>query len=324
MLTHRQRIENCLSELPNDRPPVALWRHFPVDDQNPDSLARATLNYQRTYDFDLVKVTPASSYCLRDWGVEDEWQGASEGTRQYTKRVIHQPEDWSKLKVLHPHQGWLGRQLECLKVLQKELEPDTPVIQTIFSPLSQAKNLVGAQQLLVHLRRFPGEVHAGLKIITESTLAFIEALSAQGVSGVFYAVQHAQYGLLSEMEYQEFGQTYDLQVLEPAKSMWLNMLHLHGEQVMFQLFKDYPLQVINWHDRDTWPNLLEGQKLFSGAVCGGLQRQLVELGTPDQVGEQALNAIQMTGKHRFILGTGCVTPITAPHGNLLSVRNSVT
>ncbi|HSQ26033.1 MAG TPA: hypothetical protein VLM80_02805, partial [Anaerolineales bacterium] len=78
-----------------------------------------------------------------------------------------------------------------------------------------------------------------------------------------------------------------------------------------------------WHDRDTWPNLLEGLNMFSGTVCGGLQRQLVELGTPDQVREQALDAIQMTGKHRFILGTGCVTPITAPHGNLLAVRNSV-
>ena len=27
------------------------------------------------YDFDLVKVTPASSFCLRDWGAEDRWTG---------------------------------------------------------------------------------------------------------------------------------------------------------------------------------------------------------------------------------------------------------
>jgi uroporphyrinogen decarboxylase len=33
-INHRQRLETCLSgEIP-DRMPVALWRHFPVDDQS--------------------------------------------------------------------------------------------------------------------------------------------------------------------------------------------------------------------------------------------------------------------------------------------------
>ncbi len=118
MITHRERIENCLSGAQNDRPPVALWRHFPVDDQDPARLAKAALNYQQNFDFDLVKVTPASSFCLKDWGVEDEWQGHSEGTRKYTKRIIQHPEDWEKLKVLDPRQGALGAQLACLKTIQ--------------------------------------------------------------------------------------------------------------------------------------------------------------------------------------------------------------
>ncbi|MBM3144322.1 MAG: uroporphyrinogen decarboxylase, partial [Chloroflexi bacterium] len=77
-LTHRQRLEICLSGEKPDRPPVALWRHFPVDDQTPEGLAAATLNYQRLYDFDFVKITPASSFCLVDWGSRDEWRGAAE------------------------------------------------------------------------------------------------------------------------------------------------------------------------------------------------------------------------------------------------------
>jgi uroporphyrinogen decarboxylase len=323
MLTHRQRIENCLAGQANDRPPVALWRHFPMDDQDPYSLAKSILNYQKGYDFDLVKVTPASSYCLKDWGVDDEWRGATEGTRVYTRRVIHTPEDWRKLKPLHPQQGALSQQLTCLKLLKEELEPATPVIQTIFSPLSQAKNLVGGEQLLVHLRRYPEEVQAGLKIITESTRRFVEALPKLGISGIFYAVQHAQYGLLSEAEYLAFGRSYDLEILESAQSMWLNMLHLHGEEIMFDLFKHYPLQVINWHDRDTAPDLATALRSFPGVLCGGLQREMVELGSAEQVRAQALDSLQVTQGQRFILGTGCVTPITAPHGNLIAVRQSV-
>src|SRR5512136_1419423 len=101
--SHRSLLETCRSGVRPNRTPVALWRHFPVDDQTPGGLAAATIDFQRTYDFDLVKVTPASSFCLKDWGVEDEWQGATEGTREYTKRRIIQPEDWGHLEVLDPY-----------------------------------------------------------------------------------------------------------------------------------------------------------------------------------------------------------------------------
>ena len=74
-ISHRQRLENVLSGEPPDRVPVSLWRHFPVDDQTPEGLAAATASFQRRYDFDFIKVTPSSSFCLKDWGVEDEWRG---------------------------------------------------------------------------------------------------------------------------------------------------------------------------------------------------------------------------------------------------------
>ena len=324
MVSHRQRLEACLSGDMPDRTPVALWRHFPVDDQTPEGLARATLAFQYSFDFDLVKVTPSSSFCLMDWGVQDEWRGATEGTRDYTRRVINEPEDWERLTVLDPHKGHLGAQLECLRLLSNELGPNTPIIQTIFNPLSQAKNLMGREGLLVHLRCYPDALHAGLKIVTESTRRFIEAAQKTGISGLFYAVQHAQYELLSVEEYNTFGKTYDLQVLETAHDLWLNMLHLHGTEVMFDEFLDYPVQIINWHDRETRPSLILGQQRFRGVVCGGLQREkTMVFGTPEDVRVEALSAIQDTGGERLILGTGCVVPIIAPYGNFLAARQSV-
>ena len=323
-MNHRQRMENCLAGAPVDRVPVALWRHFPVDDQTPDGLAAAVVDFQKRYDFDFVKVTPASSYCLRDWGVEDVWQGAAEGTRQYTTRRIHTPDDWARLPVLDPTQGALGYQLKCLRLITAELGPDVPVIQTIFNPLSQAKNLLGAADLAVHIRRWPDALHAGLRTITESTGRFIEAALDTGIAGVFFATQHAQYSLLSEEEYVVFGRNYDLQVLEPAGDLWLNVLHLHGEEIMFELLSKYPVTVFNWHDRDTRPSLSEGLKIVTGAVCGGLARErTMLLGTPEQVRLEALDAIRSTAGTRFILGTGCVTMTTSPHGNILAARHSV-
>ena len=323
-LSHRQRIEACLSGAGLDRPPVALWRHFPVDDQTPDGLAAATIAFQQTYDFDLVKVTPASSFCLKDWGVADAWRGATEGTREYTRRVINAPEDWSCLNVLDPFRGYLGAQLSCLDQVCRAVGPEVPVLQTIFSPLAQAKNLVGGQTLLLHLRKYPDAVRAGLQILVESTRLFVEAASKTGIAGIFYAVQHANYHLLTEAEFSKFGVVSDLAVLEAAQGLWLNILHMHGENVMFELLKDYPAAVLNWHDRDTPPNLVTARGLTGRVLCGGLQRETtMVLGAPEQVYAEARDAITATNGERFILGTGCVLPITAPRANILAARRSV-
>ena len=85
-----------------------------------------------------------------------------------------------------------------------------------------------------------------------------------------------------------------------------------------------PIQIINWHDRETFPSLAEAKVRFDGVLCGGLQQyDTIVLGTPDQVTDEALDAIEATDGTRFILGTGCVTPITTPHGNLLAARKAV-
>lgn len=323
MITHRARLEACLSNELLDRPPVALWRHFPVDDQTPQGLAASVLIFQRIFDFDLVKVTPSSSYCLRDWGSADEWHGNPEGTRDYTRRVIQHPDDWAALPVLNPTRGHLGAELEALRMILDELGPDTPVIQTIFNPLSQAKNLAGGANLLVHLRRNPDALHAGLQTIAETTRRYVEATRQTGVAGIFFAVQHAQYGLLSEQEYAEFGRAYDLPILEAAQDLPVRLLHLHGLDVMYNLLADYPVNILNWHDRETFPSLSLGQKRFPGVVCGGVSQHTLVYGAPDQVRQEALEAVQATDGRRMILATGCVTPIIAPLGNILAVRQSV-
>ncbi len=324
MNSHRERLENCISGIKPDRVPLALWRHFPVDDQTAAGLAEATLKFQQTFDFDLVKVTPQSSFCLEDWGSCVEWRGASEGTYSYTHRVILQPEDWTRLPVLDPYKGRLNIQLECLEIIYHELGSKTPVIQTIFNPLAQAKNLAGGDMLLVHLRKYPEMVKVGLQTIVESTRCFIEAAVQTGISGIFFAIQHAQFGLLSTQEYLTFGRSYDLQVLESTQDLWLNMAHLHGNQVMFDLVCDYPIQIINWHDRETEPSLSQAMKRFPGTLCGGIGReQSLVLGSPERVRKEALQAIEVTGGVKFILGTGCVIPVTTPYGNIMTARRSV-
>jgi len=325
MLTHRERLQACLTgDAALDRPPVALWRHFPVDDQAPESLAEAVLFFQHTYDFDLVKVTPASSFCLKDWGVEDVWEGDGEGTRRYTRSVVKKPQDWEHLKALDPRKApHLAAQLACLRQLRRELGAEVPLLQTIFSPFSQAKHLVGNELFQVHLRKYPQAVMKGLEAVAETTRRFVEAAGETGIDGIFYAVQHAQAGVLAWSEYKTLALPLDRQVIEPAGAWPFNLLHLHGADIYFELAAELPFQIVNWHDRETPPTLVEARKSFSGTLCGGISQRTIVLSETADVRREALDAIAQTRGRKFILGTGCVVPVTAPHGNILAARRSV-
>ncbi|MGD9100305.1 MAG: uroporphyrinogen decarboxylase family protein [Anaerolineae bacterium] len=325
-MSKRDRLAATIVGEAVDRPPVALWRHFPGDDQRPGDLAAATLSFQWRWDWDFVKVTPASSFCVRDWGVEDRWIGNDEGTREYTRRAVQSPEDWRRLPLLNPQEGSLGGQLHCLKNIMAELGGDTPVIQTIFSPMAQAKNLAGNERLLVHMRRYPQALADGLEMITRTTYRFVRLALESGIDGVFYAVQHARHSLMSEAEYAQFGCPYDMRLFEALRGSgaWFNLLHLHGDDVMFDLLADYPVQAWNWHDQETPPSLAEGKRKVAGAVVGGLRQWETMLrGDPEQVQAEAQAAIEQTNGQGFILGTGCVTPISVPWSNLRTVRESV-
>jgi uroporphyrinogen decarboxylase len=319
----RERLQAVIAGEIADRAPIAMWRHFPVDDQEPLKLAGATGDFQDRYDFDFIKVTPSSSFCLRDWGAQDVWEGSTEGTRRYTRRVINHSADWKVLEPLQPTAPFLRAQLDCLRALKDRYREDVPIIQTIFNPLSQAKNLAGPERLVEHLHRDPASVEVGLETITRTTLDFIQAAKATGIAGLFYAVQHASFQHFDLAGYNRFGLKYDRRLMEAAEDLWLNVLHLHGEALIFDVASQLPAQIVNWHDRGPGPSLAEGKSRIRGAVCGGIQRwDAIVLGTPESVAAQASEALD-TMNHCMVLGTGCVLPIVAPHGNISAARVAV-
>lgn len=324
-MTRRERLVATCAGEPTDRVAVALWRHFPGDDQRPTDLAHAQLVWQKQYDWDFIKVSPSSSFHLVDWGVEDEWQGGNEGSREFTKCAVFEPEDWAALPRLGATEGRQGRQIRCLEIIGETVGDDVPFIQTIFSPLAQARHLVGPEHLTVHLRQAPDLVKGALEMITERTIGFIEACKPTGVAGIYYAIQMANYRHMSEAEYREFGEPYDRRILAAAGDLWFNLMHLHAPDPMFDLVADYPAPALNWHDRESPPSLGEGRKRFPGAVCGGLEHwDDLLFGDPEDVRAQVADALAQTdGGQRLIVSSGCVAPVNAPFSNLLAVREAV-
>lgn len=319
----RQRLEAAIAGEKPDRIPVALWRHWPGDDQDAQALAAAHLKWQRDYDWDLLKVGPSSSYSVVDWGVRDRWVGHIEGTREYTHRAIQQPTDWEQLTPLDPQKGMLATQVEALRLIGAGLNDTVPFIATIFSPLSQAKHLANDPVMLSHMRSHPDAFRQGLEVITESTINFIEAAKAAGISGIYYAIQHARYPLMSPAEYEMWARPFDLQILEAVSDLWLNVLHIHSSDIMFDELADYPAAIVNWHDRETGLSLRRGLEKIKGAASGGVDHWTLHQESPEQMLEEVEDAIAQTNGRRLLLGTGCVSMVTTPLRNIRALREAV-
>src|SRR5690606_21004011 len=137
-------------------------------------------------------------------------------------------------------------------------------------------------RVIEHLRSQPDVVHEALDAITEVTRAVLTASLERGAGGIFFATQCATLDLLSIEEYREFGVRYDLPVLEAASGSSFVMVHLHGDQIMFDELKSYPAHALNWHDRRTPPTLAEGERSSGRCVIGGIDEQGILTMTPDE------------------------------------------
>ena len=324
VMSKRERLKAVLAGKEVDRTPVAFWRHWPGDDQRPDSLAAVALDYQRRYDLDFIKLPVSSAYTVADYGVKTEYQGSLIGDRVYQEYVIKKLEDWEHIETLDITKGTYGWHLEALKQIIKKKEPETPVIVTVFNPLSIAAYLAGDEICLAHLRMHHEKVIPAIKVLAETSAGFVRAAIQAGADGIFFSTRFASSEVMPEREYLRFAKELDLEVLAAAKDGWLNILHLHGPHPQLAQLADYPVQALNWHDRTTEINLSEASRIFKGVLMGGVEQyQTLRFGSPAEITSQVKDAIrQMNGK-RLVVTPGCTYHMDTPQANLMALRKAV-
>jgi uroporphyrinogen decarboxylase len=322
-MTKRERLSAAIRGEATDRPLVALWRHFPIDDRDPRELAESAAAFQRACDWDFLKLTPSSHYSVAGWGAEVAFRGNPEGSSAYVTQPVRTAEDWTRLTPLDPDRGALASQLEAIRRTRALVGPNVPIIDTVFSPLGQARHLAGRGFEIISLRRHRRAIQQALEVITETTARYVEAALGAGADGIFYAIRHASAVLLSEDEYRELCRPHDLRVLESARGASFTLLHLHGHDTYFDLVADYPVHALNWHDRETGPSLADGAQRFPGLMVGGVSQADIVEGSPEAVRALARAAIESLGGRRLCLSTGCVLPTHAPWVNIRALRSAV-
>jgi uroporphyrinogen decarboxylase len=312
-----------------DRVPLSLWRHYHRQDRTPEGLAEATLALARRYDLDLVKLTPCGLYAVEEWAGEHIVYPGSEHEAPYLgSPAVRDAADWRRLPVIDPTAVALGRELAAIRLVAAGLGGGapgcgTPFLMTLFSPLTLAYKLAGGP-VIEHLRQRPADLHAGLETMAATMARFAQAALDAGADGLFFATQLASHRWLTPAEYDEFGARYDLAVLEAvAGQSSLTALHLHGQDVFFELANRYPVHATSWHDRETPPSLAEARALTDRAFLAGLDRELLGSGPAAAIQAQAREAVAQTEGRGLILAPSCVIPTTAPEAHLQAVRAAV-
>ena len=251
-------------------------------------------------------------YSIEDWGCDCDFSEiARGGVAKVIKHAIKTSDDWVLLKDLNIDQGALGRELKSLEYLVALMKGEAPVLATIFSPLTTAQKLCGPA-FFQHLRTEPVKVLEGLRVITASTVKYAARAIEIGCSGIYFASQLASYDYLTQQEYQKFGVYFDLLVLNALDgAAWFNVMHIHGDNIMFNLLKDYSVPAISWHVWESAPTV-ETFLSITGKKCivGGLQRYHITADARTKIVEDIVQMIRLTEGKRLFFAPGCV--IRAP------------
>jgi len=327
LVTGRQRVEAALAMGVSDRPPVGAWGHTYREEWAPETLAAITVERARRFGWDFVKFQPRASCFAEAFGSVYHPAGHSMRAPILIKPAVPDLDSWSSVRLVNPKA--LDDQVESIGMVARELGPDVPVIQTVFSPITVGGYLVGKSQsrIVRELRKHPEIVGPALDRIAAGLLDFRRRSIEAGAAGIFYAISgYAGRNVMREDVYRDLVLPYDLAVLEglPNKA-WFNVLHLCGSNLNFGLARDLPSHVVSWsiHNQGN-PSLAEGREIAGRAVMGGLsQRSTLVYGPPPKIEEEAHRAIQETNGRGLLLAPGCSVPPRVRETNLAAMVSGV-
>ncbi|HEY0754476.1 MAG TPA: uroporphyrinogen decarboxylase family protein [Ktedonobacteraceae bacterium] len=309
-MTADQRVRAALAGDHVDRVPLVFWHHFQPAGSG-ERLAQLTQTFfHDTFDLDIIKIMPDLPY--------------PEPGRQITAT------DLSTLPHLGLETPIFQEQLTCIRTLRRQLGQDYPIILTIFSPLTYAIRWIGREHILAAARQDPEACKQGLSILAANLRGLLAAAIDAGASGIFFSCMGATNRHFTRAEYAQLGRPYDLEALADTGKGWLNIVHVHadpeqeGDEIYFEDFVDYPVQVMSWSDRLTGPELSEALSLTSKCLMGGLaERGPLTHGSATELENEILGAIAQTRGRRLILANGCSIPDDTPEQWLHTARRLV-
>jgi uroporphyrinogen decarboxylase len=327
--TGRERVAAALHLDRADRAPVSAWGHSYEREWSVDELVATTVGIARRCEVDFVKLQVRATCFAETFGAAWRFSGSAALPPVMEHAGGKDVESWRRIAASEPDRRALAKQVEVMAAVTRELGPETPCLQTVFSPGMIAWYLTGNDLDVFRslLRAEPDLMAAGLARIGETMAWFARESIAAGASGLFYAINPlADTTTMAPDEYRRILLPFDRTALAGAADAWFNMLHLCGANVSTSLVDALRPDCVNWSIHDPGnPTLAEMRDRHHVAVAGGLHRDKpIRTDTVDEVRREAAEAIRQTSGRGHLLTPGCsVSPWPVDHEDNVRVLAEV-
>ena len=305
-MTKEERVKAALAGQAVDRAPFSFWYHFRHEPETGEGFVRATLDFYRTYDPDLLKVMHDTPYEM-----------------PVDKPLFEHADDWRQLPVNPPDSGCFGEQLRSLRHIAEDKNDDAPMIDTVHSVFATAQRVTNGR-ILEQLDENPDVVASGLKRLAAALANYAKSAVENGCAGIFLAVSGADARTLPSERYADVFLPLDRLVLSGASDGWCNVVHLHGDDLHWDALA--PLvdgaHAVSWSDRAAGPGLGDARARTGKCLVGGVNERLIGGYTPEQVRAEVAEAVGQTGGRGLIVAPGCAVPTETPPANLRAIKEA--
>lgn len=308
--TGRERVAAALQLDRADRAPISAWGHSYEREWSVDELVTTTVGIAQRCELDFVKLQVRATCFAETFGAVWRYSGSAALPPVMERPGGKDVESWRRIAAGEPDRRALAEQVEVMAAVIRQLGPEIPCLQTVFSPGMIAWYLTGNDLDVLRslLRAEPGLMAAGLARIGDTMAWFARKSIDAGAAGLFYAINPlANTETMSPDEYERILLPFDRKALEGAQDAWFNMLHLCEANVNTSLVDALRPDCVNWSTHDAGnPGLADMRDSHRIAVAGGLHRHKpIRTGTVDEVRREASDAIRQTSGRGHLLTPGC-------------------
>ena len=332
MTTKRDLVLKAFKGEKVERVPVGFWYHFAEEDellngfQNPDIFAKNVEGHKhfvQEVQPDFVKIMSDGFFSYPNPLITDQ---------------VRSIKDLAAIESIGDEHPWFDQQVALVKEVRATFIEDIVAVYNIFAPLTHLKwqisNKVAFGDELVanFLKEDPQTFRHVLKVIAQDLATLVKKIITEaGADGIYYSAQTIQVPGFSSQDYKEYISESDLIVLEAAnRAHGQNILHICGYKGASNdvtIFKDYPVQVVNWAVGPEGLSLTEGKNLFAGkTVLGGFENTeegLLYAGSKEDIQAKARELVAENGQQGIIIGADCTIPSDIDNRRIAWVREAL-
>jgi len=334
-MTPKERIEAMISGKPFDRVPCNIF----IGDHAANIIGVKVSDLNFSSDkFIQGQLEANKKYCIESTGVSPGLAGIAEAlgsqlvfpdhgapyVREYGIKDIL---DLEKLSVPDPVKaGRFTFVLETAEKLADTFGKEIPVSVEVPGPFTTAGNLMSIEKLLRDTRKNPEYTHRVLRLVTDTTIAFIKEAAKLNVD-IGIAEPSASGTLISQNMFQNFVLPYLTEIVNAIKILGKDSPYLHicgNTKKIWTLMADTGAGALSLDDVI---DLKDAKEMVGDRVIliGNVKpTATMYLGKPVDVERDAKECLKKAydNPKGYVLALGCGFPIDTPPENIHALREA--